>query len=122
MRYTVGKEFTFQAAHRLPLHDGKCKELHGHSYRVAVTVFGPLEVDGPKTGMVIDFGDLTTIWKKDIEPLCDHQYLNESLPIEHTTAENIAGWMLLRYRDALGPYHGLTVTVWETATSWAMAS
>lgn len=122
MTYTVGKEWTFDAAHQLPLHDGKCRNLHGHTYRVVVTVHGPIIKEGPKSGMVIDFGDLSAIWKEDIEPLCDHRNLNETLPVEHTTAESIAGWMLLRFRDRLGPYPGLTVRVAETPTSWAEAS
>lgn len=122
MNHTVGKQWTFDAAHQLMLHDGKCRRLHGHTYRVEVTVQGPLEIDGPKTGMVIDFNDLSAIWKTDIEPLVDHQFLNDTLPVEHTTAEAIAGWMLLRFRDRLGPYFGLTVTVWETPNSWGRAS
>lgn len=122
MDYTVCKEFTFQAAHYLPEHDGKCRELHGHSYRVAVTVAGPVIEKGAKHGMVIDFGDLSAIWKEHLEPLLDHRFLNETLPVPVTTAEHIAGWLLLRFRDELGPYPGLTVTVWETPTCWARAS
>jgi 6-pyruvoyltetrahydropterin/6-carboxytetrahydropterin synthase len=123
MPYTVGKEFTFDAAHQLPLHDGKCKNLHGHTYRVRVTYDAKMLIkDGPKSGMVIDFGDLKAVWKERIEPLVDHQFLNDTLPVPHTTAENIARWMLKMFREALGTYAGLTVTVYETPTSWATAS
>src|SRR5262245_59491193 len=92
--FTVVKSWSFDAAHQLLLHDGKCKKLHGHTYRMEVSVAGPIIDGGPKTGMVIDFGDLTAIWETHIEPYVDHQFLNETLPIEHTTAELIAGWML----------------------------
>jgi 6-pyruvoyltetrahydropterin/6-carboxytetrahydropterin synthase len=122
MSYTVGKSWSFDAAHQLPLHDGKCRNLHGHTYRVEVTVNGPLIDEGRKSGMIIDFGDLTAIWKDWIEPQVDHQFLNDTLPVEHTTAEMIAGWMLEQFRKQLGPYPGITVTVWEQPTSWARAS
>jgi len=122
MRFTVAKDWTFHAAHKLPDHDGKCKELHGHTYRCRVSVRGPLIEHGPKAGMVIDFGDLSEIWREECEPLLDHKYLNDTLPVPQTTAELIAGWILMRFRDHLGPYPGIAVTVWETPTSWARAS
>jgi 6-pyruvoyltetrahydropterin/6-carboxytetrahydropterin synthase len=123
MTYTVCKEFSFDAAHELPLHDGKCRNLHGHTYRVAVTVSqDSLIGEGPKSGMVIDFGDLQEIWDEKLKPLVDHQYLNAALPVPHTTAEMIAAWMLEQFREHLGPYPGLTVKVWETPSSWAVAS
>ena len=51
----VRRRFDFEAAHRLPRHPGKCRELHGHSYRLVVAVERPVD---PDSGMVIDFGDL----------------------------------------------------------------
>lgn len=120
--YSVTKEFVFDAAHRLPLHDGQCRNLHGHTYRAAVTVTGTLIQEGRKSGMVIDFGDLKQIWKEHIEPLVDHQFLNDTLPVPQTTAEYIAGWMLLVFRSQLGSLPGIAVRVNETPTSWAVAS
>jgi 6-pyruvoyltetrahydropterin/6-carboxytetrahydropterin synthase len=119
---TVGKRFTFDAAHQLPLHDGKCRNLHGHTYRVEVTASGTLIDEGSKSGMVIDFGDIKQVWDEHIKPVVDHQYLNTTLPVEHTTAELIARWMVEQFRYHLGGYLGLTVTVWETPDSWARAS
>jgi len=51
----VRRRFRFEAAHELPNHPGKCRELHGHSFRLVVTVERPVE---PESGMAIDFGDL----------------------------------------------------------------
>lgn len=120
--YTIGKEWTFDAAHQLPLHDGKCRRPHGHTYRVQLTITGTVATRGPKTGMVYDFGDLTEIWKKYIEPDLDHQDLNKTLPIPATTAELIAGWILTQFRSQMGPMPGLTVKVYETPGAWAQAS
>lgn len=118
--YTIGKSFTFDAAHQLLHHDGKCRFLHGHTYRVCVEVSGPLEQEGPKQGMVVDFGDVKDVWKREVEPLCDHKFLNDTLPLENTTAEEIAGWMLGVFRGHLG-VGVVAITVWETADSWARA-
>jgi len=122
MQFTVGKEFTFQAAHQLPLHDGKCKYLHGHSYRVAVEVTGPVQNVGPKSGMVIDFGVLSAFWHREVEPQLDHRFLNDTLPIEFTTAELIAAWVFEQFSSLLGGDKTLAVQVWETPTSWARVS
>lgn len=55
----VTKEFSFEMAHALEGHDGKCRNIHGHSYHLAVTIIGsPINKDeSPKNGMVIDFAD-----------------------------------------------------------------
>lgn len=121
-KFTVGKSFTFDAAHQLPLHDGKCRNLHGHTYRVEVAATGTLIDEGSKTGMVVDFGDIKEVWDNHIKPIVDHRNLNNAVPVENTTAECIAGWMLEQFRQHLGPYLGLTVTVWETPDSWARTS
>jgi len=117
MKYRVGKQFMFDAAHQLPKHDGKCRNLHGHTYRVEVAVSGEAITRGPKSGMVVDFGEINRVWREHIKPHVDHRNLNDSLPVPHTTAELIAGWMLDRFQEYL-PYP-MTVTVWETPTSWA---
>jgi 6-pyruvoyltetrahydropterin/6-carboxytetrahydropterin synthase len=81
-------ETSFPAAHCIPDHPGKCAQLHGHSYRVLVTVAG----EGlNRQGMLMDFGDLKEICGKVIDPL-DHTYLND-LPAfaeQIPTAEAIA--------------------------------
>ena len=70
----VTKEFSFEMAHALWNYDGPCRNVHGHSYRLFVTLKGkPLdEENNPKNGMVIDFGDLKKIVKREIVDVFDH--------------------------------------------------
>jgi 6-pyruvoyltetrahydropterin/6-carboxytetrahydropterin synthase len=70
----VTKEFSFEMAHALWNYDGPCRNVHGHSYRLFVTLWGkPLvEPDNPKNGMVIDFSDLKKIVRKEIVDVFDH--------------------------------------------------
>ena len=74
MTIRITKEFTFEMAHALWGYDGPCKNIHGHSYTLAVTVKGkPInENDHPKLGMVIDFGDLKKIVVSEIIERFDH--------------------------------------------------
>lgn len=68
------KEFSFEAAHALGGYDGPCREIHGHSYRLFVTVKGAPSVaaDDPKQGMVIDFGVLKKIVNEEVVSRFDH--------------------------------------------------
>ena len=71
------KIFHFETGHALAGYDGKCKNVHGHSYRLEVTVQGT-PIDDPshvKYGMVIDFGDLKKIVKKEVVDVYDHALL-----------------------------------------------
>ena len=70
----VTKEFPFEMAHVLWNYDGPCRNVHGHSYRLFVTIAGtPIDnPDNPKNGMVIDFSDLKSIVKKEIVNVFDH--------------------------------------------------
>lgn len=70
----ITKLFTFETGHALYGYDGKCKNVHGHSYKLAVTVIGtPITKEGEvKLGMVIDFGDLKRIVKEEIVDSFDH--------------------------------------------------
>ncbi len=70
----ITKEFTFETGHALYGYDGKCRNVHGHSYKLAVTVIGePIaDKDHVKYGMVIDFTDLKTIVKEEIVDPFDH--------------------------------------------------
>ncbi|MGB5321089.1 6-pyruvoyl trahydropterin synthase family protein [Lutimonas sp.] len=79
----ITKHFDFESAHALYGYDGKCKNIHGHSYHIYVTVIGtPIEDDkNPKNGMVMDFGDLKVIIKREIVEKFDHAVvLNENSP------------------------------------------
>jgi 6-pyruvoyltetrahydropterin/6-carboxytetrahydropterin synthase len=73
-RVRVTKEFTFDMAHALFGYDGPCKNIHGHTYRLAVTLLGePVNSEGhPKNGMVIDFAGFKDIVKKAVIDVFDH--------------------------------------------------
>jgi 6-pyruvoyltetrahydropterin/6-carboxytetrahydropterin synthase len=70
----ITKQFTFETGHALYGYDGKCKNVHGHSYKLSVTVIGNPITDSlhVKYGMVIDFGDLKKIVKQEIVDVFDH--------------------------------------------------
>lgn len=105
----ITKEFTFDSAHKLDWHHGKCKNLHGHTYKLQVTVKGNLN----KNGVVIDFGDLKEIANKKVIEVLDHKYLNEL--IQNPTAENIVIWIWNRLKRELSLHE---VKLWETPTSF----
>ena len=73
----ISKEFRYEMAHALFGYDGKCANVHGHSYKLTVTVIGqPLEdTNHPKNGMVMDYGDLKDIVKEEIIDQVDHAVL-----------------------------------------------
>ena len=109
----IFREFTFEAAHRLPHvpHGHKCARLHGHSYRVIVHVDGPVESG---TGWVMDFGDIKTAFEP-VRKQLDHYYLNEIDGLANPTSEILAAWIWERLAPGLP---GLSaVTVRETCTS-----
>ncbi|MEP1487952.1 MAG: 6-carboxytetrahydropterin synthase [Algibacter sp.] len=70
----ITKQFSFETGHALYGYDGKCKNVHGHSYKLSVTVIGNPITDSTnvKFGMVIDFGDLKKIVKEEIVDVFDH--------------------------------------------------
>jgi len=79
----ITKQFTFETGHALYGYDGKCKNVHGHSYKLSVTVIGSPITDSTnvKFGMVIDFGDLKKIVKEDIVDIFDHATVfNQNTP------------------------------------------
>ena len=121
MNAAITKEFSFHAAHQLPNHDGPCRNLHGHTYKVEVKVYGRItdSPGSPKEGMVLDFTELKKTYKEFIEPLVEHQNLNETLKDEVpvTTAEHIAAWMFRMFHERHPQVH--MVRVWETPTSSA---
>ncbi len=70
----ITKQFTFETGHALYGYDGKCRNVHGHSYKLSVTVIGtPItDANDVKLGMVIDFGDLKRIIKEEVVDPFDH--------------------------------------------------
>lgn len=109
----VFKEFTIEAAHRLPNVPAghKCARLHGHSFRVEVHVGG--EVVEP-SGWVVDYGDIKSAFQPLFDQL-DHHYLNEVEGLANPTSENLARWVWGRLRSSLP---GLSkIVVRETCTT-----
>ncbi len=121
MRYgVVTKIFHFESAHHLPGHRGNCAYLHGHSYRLEVTIRGLIkDMPGESDhGMVMDFGDLSHIVKNSVIERLDHRDLNEVTGL-HTTAENLAHWIWSELTN-----HGLPqallyrIRLWETESGY----
>ncbi len=115
--YTVSVESRFSSAHNLRGYKGKCEDLHGHNWRVRMSV---LSQGLDELGMVRDFTVLKKILNGVIEGL-DHKYLNDLEPFksENPTSENIARYIFeetCRQKPDLGVKE---VTVWETETSSA---
>ena len=107
------KDFTFEAAHRLPhvADTHKCARLHGHSFRVRLHVTGELD---PSLGWVMDFGELSRAFAPLREQL-DHRYLNEVEGLENPTSEVIAVWIWDRLKPSVPELSAVTVR--ETCTS-----
>ena len=106
-------DFSFEAAHRLP-HvppEHKCARLHGHSFRVRVTVTGDVD---PRLGWIIDYADIIKVFAP-IHDALDHRYLNEVEGLENPTSELLAAWIWKRLKPSLS---GLSaVEVRETCTT-----
>jgi len=99
--------FDFEAAHRLPHHQGKCKDLHGHSYRLVVSVERKV---APDSGMAIDFADLKRVVRRDVVDRLDHTFINDL--IDNPTAEVMAVWIWDALRESLPGV--AEVELWET--------
>jgi len=143
-RATVSKEIEFDTAHRVPDHKSKCRNLHGHRYRVRATVIGEVKQlpDQSDSGMVIDFGDLkkclgvfhdrydhkTVLFQAD--PLAIHLEKFEIVRRDTViavpwipTAENFAITIYNDLKEMLGHVMDIwEVEVWETPTSRASYS
>ncbi len=136
----VTKEFSFEMAHVLWNYDGPCKNVHGHSYRLFVTLSGyPAQNnDNPKNGMVIDFTDLKKIVRKEIVDVFDHSVvLSSNIDKEKTdifskmfgnivlvgyqpTCENLVADFAKRITPSLPAEVKLhSLKLYETATSFA---
>lgn len=111
----ITQAFTFEAAHRLPNvpETHRCFRMHGHSYRIELTLDGPVD---PKSGFVIDFFDVEAVFAPLLERL-DHHCLNEVEGLENPTAEHIAIWIWDRVKPLLPLVS--SVRVYETPQSWA---
>ena len=77
MKIRITKEFDFEAAHALDGYNGKCKDIHGHSYHLEMTYLGTPKAEKAISdcGMVVDFGEIKQIIKTKILPLFDHRLI-----------------------------------------------
>jgi 6-pyruvoyltetrahydropterin/6-carboxytetrahydropterin synthase len=135
MLIRIAKEFRWEMGHRLPYHREGCQNLHGHSYRAEIELLG----EPDEGGMVVDFGEISRLVKPLIDRM-DHSFmvheddatvraflevqgLKATVAPFHSTAENIAAWLLAELRPALeGPrIREIAVRVHETAKSVAEA-
>lgn len=136
-RTRITKIFTFDSAHRLRHHDGKCRNLHGHTYKLEVTIGGvPQTVDGsnPQSGMIFDFGILKQIVNEEVLDALDHTDLDGV--VSYSTAELLAAHIFNAIDSRVAEYkYGVTqadtflplppptrvyrVRLWETPTSYA---
>jgi 6-pyruvoyltetrahydropterin/6-carboxytetrahydropterin synthase len=144
----ISKEIEFDAGHRVQAHGSKCRNPHGHRYRLKVTCEGEIvnEAGSPDDGMLVDFGDLKVLMTTLVHDVLDHGFIHEDtdplgFALRQTgtklgddwriiefpyapTAENIARWS---WEQLAGPLESrfreglrlVEVAVWETPTSVA---
>ncbi len=126
-RVLITKRFRFEAAHHLPWHEGKCKWLHGHSYKLEVTVGIALDFEKypahgmapDRNGVVMDFGDLKKIVTNRIINMLDHKNLNDMW--SNPTAEAVAMSIFTIVSGDSGLPPGVfveRVRLWETEDSY----
>lgn len=134
--FKIAKEFSFDMAHMLDGHDGKCQNLHGHTYKLQVEVSGDLVAEGAKRSMVMDYADLKSVVKREILDPMDHAYIYDlnseresqvakllvdlnskvyGIP-SRTTAEEMAKYMFEKLEKAGLPVN--LIRLWETPTSY----
>ncbi len=113
VKVRLSKDYNFEAAHTLPNvpPDHKCARMHGHSYKITVTVEGPV---GEASGWLMDHSEISDVVKPVIAEL-DHRYLNDFAGLENPTFERLAGWLWERLAPGLP---GLAeIVVHETPTA-----
>lgn len=117
--FEISVECSFSAGHALREYRGKCENIHGHNYKVRVTIMGDT-LD--RAGLLMDFSDLKTALRELVNQF-DHQFLNELKPFDqlNPSAENLAKYISDRLGERLDskPVRLSSVTVWETDTSSA---
>lgn len=109
----ITKEFKFDSAHFLTKYHGKCEKMHGHTYKMHVTIEGEVKDDG----MVYDFVELKKLVRNKVISKLDHAILNDI--IENPSAENICMWVWDQLEKEIEGADLYEVKVWETATSFA---
>ena len=107
MRLVVTKSFEFSASHFLTKYHGKCENLHGHNYRLEVSIVGEMREDD----LVYDFVELKKIVKEKIVDPLDHTHLNDRFA--NPSAEIMAVWMWEQLENDVKLYE---IKLWETST------
>jgi 6-pyruvoyltetrahydropterin/6-carboxytetrahydropterin synthase len=115
----VCRIFRFQSAHRLPFHEGKCRYLHGHEWKLEVEVTGLPQTEGPEAGMIMDFKRLDHMVDALVIDKYDHRFLNDIL--ENPTAEVMIYAIMVDLESSLESV-GISLTrlrLWESENSYA---
>jgi 6-pyruvoyltetrahydropterin/6-carboxytetrahydropterin synthase len=107
MKVELSKDYSFEAAHRLPnVPPGhKCHRMHGHSYRIEVSIAGEVE----RVGWLQDFADITAVVEPLLKRELDHRTLNDVPGLENPTAELPCLWLWNRLRQELPLLSAITV-------------
>lgn len=138
----ISKQIEWDMGHRVMNHHSKCKNIHGHRYRMEIVMKGNLITkEGLSSeGMVIDFGDIKSIAISNIHDILDHGFMvwekdgllvkifSKNPQLKHiivpftTTAENIAAWCFKRLASSFSDTFGTnlklhSIKIWETPTS-----
>ena len=119
---SMGKIFSFSAAHHLPHHDGLCQEHHGHNYRLEVEIgrevyVSPVQEYGPAKGMIMDFNDLTAIVS---EIILNHDHKDLNTMYDNPTAEIMIEAIAEQIKRTLpNGFILLTLKLWETERCYA---
>ena len=107
MAMELSVDFHFSSAHRLPYYNGPCFRLHGHNYKLTVTLEGK---PNPKDGMIRDFDEIRKIVWESVLTTCDHHNLNDFM--DNPTAEHLITWMWERLSPIIPGLKELRL--WET--------
>ena len=116
MPWELSKQFRFEASHTLRNHSGKCGTLHGHSWvgKVVIRCL-TLQTKGSRTGMGVDYADISAALKPLVEHYLDHHNLNDTLATENPTSEVIAEWV---YNMLHSSFEGISgVKLWAVEIS-----
>ena len=101
MTTSIRTEFYFEAAHQLNLsYESKCENLHGHSYKCAITITNDND-ELNQDGMIVDFVEFKKIIKEKIEDRLDHKYLNDIFGKTNSTAEYMSKWIAEQIDEGL---------------------
>lgn len=114
---TVTKKFEFEASHQLPNYNGTCRNLHGHTFKLEITVSDHKSETEKYPSMVIDFKDFKKIVEEKVISQLDHKHLNNIFGDEPSTSENIVLWIKDQLWEEFG-VHLQKIVLFETSNSF----